>query len=243
MSGEDAGTFITAIGPPNSGKTYSITAIAFKTAYANGLPFIGIDPAGEIAKYAEGFILGAKESGDDEALEWLTNPKTFRCLRVDVNKEESDPEDHEGMNLWQAVAVIQRLKSKLLASSVTEPQCVIYLDELAWIREAMPQAQDGIISALRNIGALGFGTCQTEVGMTPKTRACSRGVIAYKTTKGGLELFGKWFDNSVLSTPQSNHLAVIVPWSGDVIHFDLNGEIPALLTTPVHPTGIVKRRL
>lgn len=243
MAGNDTGTLIVAVGPPGSGKSYAVSALAFQVAYSNNLPFIGIDPGGEIAKYAEGFILNARESGDDEALSWLTDEQTFCCLKVDATKEQGDKEDDDGMNLWQAVRVVQRLQTRLMTQKVTEPSCVIYMDELAWIREKMPQAQDGIISKLRNVGALGFGTCQTEVGMTTKARACSRGVIAYKTTKGGIELFGKWFDNSLLGDPQSDDLVCIVPWTGECVRFNLNGEIPELLTTPVSPTGLVKRSL
>lgn len=206
-----------------------------RLARRNGIPFVGIDPAGELRKYAEGFAEYAREVGDNDTAEWLEDSASVRILSIG--------DGHGEFSFDEAFDALERLVTHNCGSGVLEPQGVVFLDELALIRDHREKFQNMTIPRFRNAGLVGFGTCQTMAGITPKARACLRAVLAWKTTKGGQEIFESWIDNRDLTPPQSDRISYLSPWDGRVLRFDLNGEPPALLTAPVKPTQLVKRRL
>jgi hypothetical protein len=229
------GTLIACVGPPGCGKSYAATWLALKLAKHNGIPFVGIDPAGELTKYVEGFAEYARECGESDTEQWLRDPSTVRILTLGDGPGE--------FSIDAALDAIERLVLHSCDGGTTEPTCVVFLDELALIREQREKFQNVTIPRFRNTGITGFGTCQTMAGITPKARACLRVVLAWKTTKGGADIFDQWFDNSLLTAPQSDLISLVTPWDGRVSRFDLNDPPPAVLSVPVRPTQLVKRRL
>lgn len=235
MADDINGTLVACVGPPGCGKSYAATWLALRLARRNGLPFVGIDPAGELAKYVEGFAEYARECGDDDTRRWLLDADTVRVLSIGDGSGE--------FSIDGALDALERLVLHNCDAGTVDPTCVVFLDELALIREQREKFQNVTIPRFRNAGIIGFGTCQTMAGITPKARACLRAVLAWKTTKGGADIFERWFDNAELTPPQSDLISYVSPWDGRVSRFDLNGEPPAALATPVRPTQLVKRRL
>lgn len=230
------GTLVACVGPAGCGKTYLAAWLALKCAHVHGLPFVGIDPAGDVTKYVEGFMEYAAETGDDETLSWLNDADCVRVLQL------GDP--REGLYTYdQAVTIVDELVAHFMARRVTEPQAVVFLDELAALREHHENTQNSTIPRGRNAGVFFWGTCQTPEGMTPKARACLRAMVAWKTTKGGAELFGRWVDNKHLTMPRSDKVCYVTPYETGVLTADMEREIPALFSTPVQPTQVKRRRL
>lgn len=230
------GTLVACVGPAGCGKTYLAAWLALRCARHNGLPFVGIDPAGDVTKYVEGFREFAAECGDADTVAWLNDADCVRVLQLG--------DASEGLYSYdEAVAVIEELVAHFMARRVTEPQAVIFLDELAALREHHERVQNSTIPRGRNAGVFFWGTCQTPEGMTPKARACLRAMVAWKTTKGGAELFGRWVDNDRLTMPRSDVVSYVTPYETRVLQADTASEIPALFSVPVQPTQITRRRL
>ena len=235
MSEEINGTLIACVGPPGCGKSYAATWLALRMAKRSGIPFVGIVPAGELAKYIEGFSEYARENKDSDTASWLSDESTVKVLSIGDGSGE--------FTIDGALDALERLVLHNCNTSTLEPSCVVFLDELALIREQREKFQNVTIPRFRNAGITGFGTCQTMQGLTPKARACIRAVLAWKTTKGGADIFDQWFDNKELSNPQSDRISFVTPWDGQVSRFYLGAELPPALSTPVRPTQLVKRSL
>lgn len=235
MADDINGTLIACVGPPGCGKSYAASWLSLRMAMRSSIPFVGIDPAGELAKYVEGFAEFARENKDNRTADWLSDESTVKLLSIG--------DDAGSYTIDGALDALERLVLHNCNASTLEPTCVVFLDELALIREQREKFQNVTIPRFRNAGITGFGTCQTMQGLTPKARACLRAVLAWKTTRGGAEVFDRWIDNKVLTAPQSDRVSIVNPWDDLITEFTLGTTPPAALSTPVRPTQLVKRGL
>lgn len=229
------GTLTVFVGPPGCGKSYAASWYALRVARDNDLPLIAIDPSGDVTKYAQGFRDYAYGNGDDDTYRWLNDRDNVRIMRIGSERGQ--------YSLERAVDAIGRVIVDANNDKVEEPQCIIYYDELAALREGLERAQNVTIPLQRNAGAYGVGTCQTMVGMTPRARTCLRHVVPYQTPAGSIELSGRRLDNSELNVPCSDVLWFVSPMSLERVRVVLGEAPPFSVAAPVVPTRIVKRPL
>jgi len=245
----EEGTLLVLKGPPGCGKTTSGFLMCLRLAYAANIPVMAIDPARELTGYIKDFY--DAHDGDTEedrdVREWLSDED---CVRILIVSDDDDEIRADPRHVFSYDGALDKVRSAIRANIVNakvtrEPQMLIFLDELASIRQHREKFQNTTIPLGRNAGTYFAGTLHTEAGLTPKGWTCVRGVCQWQDHTEGthVQVCNQRIPNDLLAPHKSDIVTLVRPSVSGVMRFNLNDPLPKVIATPVWPSQKYRRRI